>query len=52
MKSALDAARMGAYEFFIKPYDFEELLETIEKTLETKEVGHNKLSKNQNYNEE
>lgn len=52
VKSALDAARISAYEFFIKPYDFEVLLQTIEKALETEEVGHNKLSKNQNDNEE
>ena len=52
VKSAFNAARMGAYEFFIKPYDFEELLQTIEKALEKEEVGHNKLSKNQNDNEE
>lgn len=46
VKSALDAARMGAFDFYIKPYDFEELLETIEKALETEEVGHYKFSKN------
>ena len=52
VKSAFNAARMGAYEFFIKPYDFEELLQTIEKALLKEEVVHNKLSENQNDNGE
>ena len=52
VKSAFDAARISAYEFFIKPYDFEVLLQTIEKALVKEEVVHNKLSENQNDNEE
>jgi len=52
VKSALDATRLGADELFIKPYDFDELLQTIEKALETEEVVYNKLSENKNDIEE
>jgi len=34
VKSAIDAANLGASEFIIKPYDIDELLITIRKTVQ------------------
>ncbi|MDP2304227.1 MAG: response regulator [Ignavibacteria bacterium] len=34
VKSAIEAARMGASDFISKPYDFDELLITIRKVLQ------------------
>ncbi len=34
VKSAIDAAKMGATDFISKPYDFDELLITIRKVLQ------------------
>lgn len=34
VKSAIEAARMGAVDFISKPYDFDELLITIRKVLQ------------------
>jgi DNA-binding NtrC family response regulator len=34
VKSAIEAARMGASDFISKPYDFDELLITISKVLQ------------------
>lgn len=37
VKSAIDSAKMGACDFISKPYDFDELLITIRKVLQTDE---------------
>jgi len=34
VKSAIDAAKLGATDFISKPYDFDELLSTIRKVLQ------------------
>jgi DNA-binding response OmpR family regulator len=34
VKSAIDAAKLGAKDFISKPYDFDELLITIRKVLQ------------------
>jgi len=36
VKSAIDAAKLGATDFISKPYDFDELLITIRKVLQRK----------------
>ena len=37
VKSAIDSAKMGASDFISKPYDFDELLITIRKVLQSDE---------------
>jgi DNA-binding NtrC family response regulator len=37
VKSAIDSAKMGANDFISKPYDFDELLITIRKVLQSDE---------------
>lgn len=47
LRTAIDCIKLGAYDFIAKPYDFDELLITIEKGLKHKELLlNNKLLQN------
>jgi two-component system NtrC family response regulator len=44
MRTAINCIRMGAFDYITKPYDFQQLLLTIEKALEHKDlVNQNKI---------
>ena len=38
MRKAIECIKMGAYDFITKPYNFDELLVTINRALEHKEL--------------
>lgn len=44
MRTAINCIRMGAFDYITKPYDFQQLLVTIEKALEHKDlINQNKI---------
>jgi DNA-binding NtrC family response regulator len=48
IKTAIQTIKMGAYDFLAKPYDIEELFNTIHRAIERKELFiDNKLMKNE-----
>ncbi len=50
VKTAIETIKLGAYDFIAKPYDFDELIATIERALERRRLFiDNELMKNQLY---
>jgi len=50
IKTAIETIKLGAYDFIAKPYDYDELIATIERALERRRLFiDNELMKNQLY---
>lgn len=50
VKTAIETIKLGAYDFIAKPYDYDELITTIERALERRRLFiDNELMKNQLY---
>lgn len=50
VKTAIETIKLGAYDFISKPYDYDELIATIERALERRRLFiDNELMKNQLY---